>query len=1008
MSRPFRFQAPSAPDTSVVRPRLIDKLSERWGRRLVTVVAGPGFGKSVLLSSALEHAASATERPGVDVWLGCEPSDESAEHLTAGLAEALGLQPDSAESTLFDAVWARAPEIVCLVLDDVHEVPAGSSGATLIARLLTDLPSNGRLVLASREAVPVPTARAAASNQLARISEADLAFDTAEVVAFAARHGVDPSILASAAGWPALAELIANAGADLVFDYLWEEVLNRIGAERAGVLAAFALVGGGDDEIACAVAGRTVRVADVVASVPLVSHNGTGWSVVHPLWTPALRHVISTSTLEHALVAAARVHAKHLRYSEAFELLAEAGAWDAMLSTMRAVEIGPMVQPRGTIMERWRALAPAHVQQAPEMLLARALGLQASAPNEAPDALQRAAAAFRECGDIDGELVALAHEGVLRFWIGDIPGLFVLALRVAELADAGSASAEALNSVAKATVAHLQGDSEGVFASLAGYDEHRLGLWWDSAQWLRSVAYRRNGELARARQALDQQRPESRTNLVARIGRYRVDWLAGEVDVVRAGLASVADEHEAEGDRVLARDAILELAAKTAFLGEADATRDLLARAEGILLDQTPSLHDILRTIAETALLLAAGDEAAAADRIVDSWATAVDGPTSWYWRDRAATGLVYVLIPAARETLSGQRLSPVHQPAIMLAASLVAGREGDLQPAKAMHWPAPGIVRANLPVAWIVELSAMAAAAGNPPPMELLLRLGGDARTMLRRIAAERSEPLAGAARVLVAQIPAVATSPIRIAVLGPLQVWRDGVAVQHADVRRQRVRELLCSLIAQQQVRRQAVSLDLWPDLDDGGRNLRVTLNYLHRVLEPDRESGSVPYFVRTDGQMLALARVEQLSVDVWELEAHLEDAHRAERANDPAGALAAYRAIVPLWNGEPYADAPDATWVEPARARIRSAYATAAVRGGNLLLATRAVDEARAAGHAALAADRYMEAAHALVIRTHVADNDLDGARRALDLCARALAELGATPQRSTRALLSEAIG
>ena len=37
--------------------------------------------------------------------------------------------------------------------------------------------------------------------------------------------GVDAAALASSGGWPALAGFTATAGADLVLDYLWEEVL---------------------------------------------------------------------------------------------------------------------------------------------------------------------------------------------------------------------------------------------------------------------------------------------------------------------------------------------------------------------------------------------------------------------------------------------------------------------------------------------------------------------------------------------------------------------------------------------------------------------------------------------------------------------------------------------------------------------------------------------------------------------------------------------------------------
>jgi ATP/maltotriose-dependent transcriptional regulator MalT len=77
----------------VGRPRLLSTLALRWERRLVTIVAGPGFGKTALLAAALADHASDPDRR--DVWLCCEPPDESEERLVAGLAQAAALPADA-------------------------------------------------------------------------------------------------------------------------------------------------------------------------------------------------------------------------------------------------------------------------------------------------------------------------------------------------------------------------------------------------------------------------------------------------------------------------------------------------------------------------------------------------------------------------------------------------------------------------------------------------------------------------------------------------------------------------------------------------------------------------------------------------------------------------------------------------------------------------------------------------------------------------------------------------
>ena len=232
VSRPFRLAPPYPPGGSVARPRLIERLQHRWDRRLVTVVAGAGFGKTVLLSAVV--GAKGALSAGRDVWLCCEPADEYSEHLIEGLLAAVGLAPGAGLDAVLEWVWTQAPTPVCFVFDDVHEVPANSPGAAVLSRLVTDLPRNGHVVMSSRDRVPVSAARLAAAAQLERITEAELVLEPSELRAFGASRGIDPAVLESTGGWPALAELTASAGSDLLFDYLWEEILGRVGFDRDG------------------------------------------------------------------------------------------------------------------------------------------------------------------------------------------------------------------------------------------------------------------------------------------------------------------------------------------------------------------------------------------------------------------------------------------------------------------------------------------------------------------------------------------------------------------------------------------------------------------------------------------------------------------------------------------------------------------------------------------------------------------------------------------------------
>ncbi len=983
-------------------------MSRRWECRLLTVVAGAGFGKTVLLVGAIADSAR-LRSGGRDVWLSCEPGDESACHLAHGVAEALGLKLDAGIDAICDAMWSAAPEEICLMLDDVHEVQTGSSGAIFIADLLKTMPDNAHLVVASRETVPVPTARLAVEGRLVTVGEDDLLFDGAELAAFAEARGVDPEVLAPTGGWPALAELTAHTRADLVVDYLWDEVLAGLDPVRATLLAQLAAVGGGDDEVVTALAGQRTRLDDVVASVPLVERSRTGWAALHPLWEPALRRLVPVDGSQARRTAAA-VHRRQGRLGVAVGLFAEAEAWDDVLAIIRATELESNPAESGAEIGRWVRLLPQGLRSEPEAIFAVGLEVEARSPMAALAYFEAAASAFRARRDVDAELTVIAADGLVRWWANDLTGIAQLLSRVDELAAAGSNRAQVLSKIGLAGMAHLRGESRVTLDALADVIDDGAGGWAPSVHWLRSVAYRREGELRRARDELlaPGGTPVGRYDLQFEIASLRIDWLSGYVDAVRGRLPAIASRLASEGDRHLANETILELASKTAWLGERRATRDLLDAIDARPDDPPNPLHSFFRLIAQAALCVADGDERQASQLLAAHPLADVDSPQHWYWRDRAALALLHVLRPETRAWLMRQPLTDSLRPGLALAEALEAARQGNLAPIAELAWPDAGIVRAHFPFSWIVELAAAGAAAGNPAPAELLHTLGHDAGSALRAMLAHSANPpIIQAATRMLATIPAVPDYELCICVLGSLEVRRDDHLVEPPDLRRKRVRELLCYLTAHRRVRREQVVAELWPEHDDGAHNLRVTLNYLQRVLQPERIDGAPPYFIRSDRTWLYLCLDDKLEVDAWVLDNLLDRAAAAERANTPALALAAYRTLLPLWRGEPYTDAPYAAWAQPPRNRLRVRYTAAALRAGELLLAAGERADAVAAARLAITAEPSAEPAYRLLAKAHIADGDRAAARRALDDCRLALAELGLEPEAATTTLLASAM-
>ena len=134
-------------------------LQQRFAHPVTIVVGGAGFGKTTVLGQAFRANLAAPR--GVDAWVSCEMVDEDPRRLAEAIVTAVA--PRSALDRPLDSVLAvvrrAAPVDVCILLDDLHEIPTGSTGMRLVADLVAAPPANGHVVIASRIAPPIPLAR---------------------------------------------------------------------------------------------------------------------------------------------------------------------------------------------------------------------------------------------------------------------------------------------------------------------------------------------------------------------------------------------------------------------------------------------------------------------------------------------------------------------------------------------------------------------------------------------------------------------------------------------------------------------------------------------------------------------------------------------------------------------------------------------------------------------------------------------------------------------------------
>jgi DNA-binding SARP family transcriptional activator len=194
------------------------------------------------------------------------------------------------------------------------------------------------------------------------------------------------------------------------------------------------------------------------------------------------------------------------------------------------------------------------------------------------------------------------------------------------------------------------------------------------------------------------------------------------------------------------------------------------------------------------------------------------------------------------------------------------------------------------------------------------------------------------------------------------------------------------------------------LWPDLDDDAarNNLRVTLSYLLQALQPERQSNELSYFIEEVAEDLRIRPGAALALDVVEFDEALTRAAESERRGAISLARDELERAVHLYRGDYLASASDAEWAHAPRERLRLRFVQAAVRAGELALASGQVETATEFALRAVGSDPWSEPARRLLAEARLAGADRSGALRALDDCAVMLHELGVGPEPATRML------
>ncbi len=243
----------------VDRPRIHTLLDGALRRRLTTLVAGPGYGKTTVLSQwaadrpCAWHTAAPTEselsvfvRHLVDelrTHIPILPSDITMAIAGVGVGSGAKNPAPRAEAlaaSLCAELERSLDTDMLLVVDDVHELDADEGAMAFLEALCRNAPPRLHVVLATRSPLPFSTARLRVSDEAFEILAEELSFTADEVDALVRATGdTNPSertatLLERTAGWPVAVVLALRAGLDgpdqtadtnTLFAYLADEVI---------------------------------------------------------------------------------------------------------------------------------------------------------------------------------------------------------------------------------------------------------------------------------------------------------------------------------------------------------------------------------------------------------------------------------------------------------------------------------------------------------------------------------------------------------------------------------------------------------------------------------------------------------------------------------------------------------------------------------------------------------------------------------------------------------------
>lgn len=387
---------PTVPATHVRRDRLIERLCAGQDPRikLTLVSAGPGYGKSTLVSDYLAQSGSPS------CWLNLEPHDADPSTFLSYLIggcyqnwpgeasqalEILHTAPNPAAilpslmGLFAEELAERAGDRFLLVLDDFHAVQHAEPVVAAVEALIAYLPESVQLVLISRNHPPLKLPQLRVRQQLVELGISQLRFSLAEIATlFQALTGMaltpeeQGTLSESTEGWAANLVMAAYAaqggglaqglgeGRKLFFDYLAQEVFEQQAPEVKDFLLRTALLPTLDLAICRDALGmRSIdeRISGLQRANMILTRASSDSTeyYYHPTLQAFLKEKARESWSEAEFQEIARLLAGKLQErsaEDALRIYLDANLWEEAAETLRHLAPGYLAQGRVTALEQ--------------------------------------------------------------------------------------------------------------------------------------------------------------------------------------------------------------------------------------------------------------------------------------------------------------------------------------------------------------------------------------------------------------------------------------------------------------------------------------------------------------------------------------------------------------------------------------------------------------------------------------------------------------------------------